>query len=195
MTASGISARLRASSTQPTPPSASPNSRTPPCQRPCCRSRIVANTAVSTRFTIEVSTCPGASPYWSESTPIASRLRSRAASNTPCPVEPEAWKITSAPASYSASASSLPLVGSLNAAPVEPAYFTITRTRGSTAFAPAVKPAWNLRISGISMPPTNPSTCVREVSAASAPTRYEPCSSRNLSATRFGGSDSPGVTV
>src|ERR1051325_1786067 len=63
----------------------------------------------------------------------------------------------SAPAWYSASASSLPLVGSLNAAPVLPAYFTITTAFGLTALTPAMKPAWNLRMSGISMPPTKPS--------------------------------------
>ena len=43
------------------------------------------------------------------------------ASNTPSPVEPEAWKITSAPSAYCASPSSLPLPGFLNASPVTPA--------------------------------------------------------------------------
>jgi len=42
-----------------------------------------SKTALSTRFTIEVRTTPGAWSYWSESTPIASFLSSRPASNTP----------------------------------------------------------------------------------------------------------------
>src|SRR2546428_377272 len=50
-------------------------------------------------------------------------------------------------------------------------------------------------MSGISMPPTNPTLPVLDSSAASAPTRNDPSSSLNLSATRLGGSDSPGVTV
>ena len=50
--------------------------------------------------------------FWSESTPMAYRPRSAAASNTPSPVRLATWNTMSQPASYSASASSLPLAGS-----------------------------------------------------------------------------------
>ena len=50
-------------------------------------------------------------------------------------------------------------------------------------------------MSGISMPPTKPIVCVLDNSAESAPTRNEPSSSLNVSATRLGGSVSPGFTV
>ena len=46
---------------------------------------------MSMPFTIDVSTWPGASPYWSASTPIANLPVWRAASKTPRPVEPDAW--------------------------------------------------------------------------------------------------------
>src|SRR5262249_9434602 len=137
LTGAGIKPLLRSSYTHDTPCSASPKSRTPLFHSPALSPLIVSNTAVSTRLTIRVSTRPGASSYWSESTPIASFFSSRAASNTPRPVEPEAWKTMSAPAWYSASPSSLPFVGSLNAAPVVPAYFTSTSAFGLTAFAPS----------------------------------------------------------
>src|SRR5437868_1346967 len=56
-----------------------------------------------------------------------------------------------------------------------------------TCFTPALKPASNLWISGMSMPPTKPMRFEPPASAAMAPTRNEPSSSRNLSAARLGG--------
>ena len=86
-----MSARLLASYTYPTPCSARPSSRTPPAKVPACTARIAWYTASSIPFTIDVSTNPGASAYWSASTPMASRPVARAASNTPSPVDPDAW--------------------------------------------------------------------------------------------------------
>src|SRR5437899_1894031 len=62
----GMRAWLWGSYTQPTPPSLRPNTCTPPCQPPPATSWMVSNTAVSTRFTIEVRMKPGASSYWSD---------------------------------------------------------------------------------------------------------------------------------
>ena len=46
--------------------------------------------ATSTRFSIEVSTDPGARPFWFESTPMASLPASAAAWITPMPLLPVA---------------------------------------------------------------------------------------------------------
>jgi len=60
------------------------------------------------------------------------------ASNTPSPVEPDAWKMMSAPAWYSASARLLAFGRVLTPRPVLPAYSLPARgTRGSTACTPA----------------------------------------------------------
>src|SRR6185437_6870171 len=81
-TLSGMSARLCSSYTYPTPPSLSPYSYTPPRNVPFFTRAIWSYTAAFTPFTMDVRTCPGASAYWSASTPMASLPVCRAASNT-----------------------------------------------------------------------------------------------------------------
>ena len=76
------------------PASATPNTRVPSAprwKRPLAMSRIASKTTTSTRLIIDVSTAEGISLYWSESTPIAKRWSLWAATNTPWPVEPDAW--------------------------------------------------------------------------------------------------------
>ena len=72
-------------------------------------------------FTMLVRMKPGASLYWSASTPMASLPAERAASKTPSPVDPDAWKMTLTPWLYWLSAISLPLPGLRNASGVTPA--------------------------------------------------------------------------
>ena len=109
----------------------------PPRKVPCCTRWMASYTAASTPFTMDVRMCPGASAYWSASTPMASLRVARAASNTPSPVEPDAWKITFTPDWYWLSASSLPRDGLRNASGVAPAYCAITRQSGHTCSTPA----------------------------------------------------------
>ena len=56
---------------------------------------------------------------------------------------------------------------------------------GSTACTPASKPAWNLRMSGMSTPPMKPTVPVLDFSAAAAPTRNEPSCSAKTSPARL----------
>ena len=100
-------------------------------------SAIVSKTETSARLTMLVTTVSGISAYWSESTPMAKRRASCAASNTPCPVAPAAWYSTSAPAAISAMATALPFAGSLNASGEVPTYAEWTVHSGQAAFTPA----------------------------------------------------------
>ncbi len=67
-----------------------------------------------------VSTKPGFTQFWLESTPMMNFFDCSAASKTPSPELPAAAKMTSAPLPYCASASSLPLPGLFHAASVTP---------------------------------------------------------------------------
>ncbi len=57
---------------------------------------------------------------------------------------------------------------------------------GLAAAAPASNPAWNLRMSGVSTPPMNPTVPVVLFSAAATPIRNEPCSSEKSRHLTFG---------
>src|SRR3954465_10602048 len=98
----------------------------------------------------------------------------------------------STPRLYWLGAGSLPLPGFLKASGVTPAYCAITSQSGQTYFTPARYPASNLLMSGMSMPPTNPTFFDLPTSAAIAPTRNDPSSSRNFNAATFGGG---GITL
>ena len=109
----------------------------PPLNEPSFARLIASNTAASTPFTIDVRMKPGASAYWSASTPMASLREDRAASKTPSPVDPDAWKMMFTPDWYWLSASSLPRPGFRNASGVTPAYCAITVQSGHSCFTPA----------------------------------------------------------
>ena len=69
---------------------------------------------------------------------MASLFVWRAASNTPSPVEPEAWKITLTPCPYCERAISFPLPGLRKASGVTPAYWERTVQSGQTCLTPAL---------------------------------------------------------
>jgi hypothetical protein len=112
--------------------------------------------------------------YWSASTPIAQSVAGRVATalNNPSPEAPAAWKMTSAPPSYSLFASASPFVWSLNASVVDPMYSVRNLMFGLISLAPASQPAWNFSIRPVpDCPPRNPSVSVYVFIAAAAPTR------------------------
>src|SRR3954447_13300516 len=160
---------------------------------------IVSYTATSTFFSIDVrmNGWSDASPavlYWSESTPIAhtwvllASEYSFAAANRPPPEPPAAWNTTSEPAPNCAAAISFAFAGSLK--PVKSGgwemYFTSTWMSGLIFFAPATYPASNFLMRSVSTPPMKPIFPVLDLSAAAAPTRYEPSFSANVSDATFG---------
>ena len=75
---------------------------------------------MSTRLTMLVSTKPGLTQFWLESTPMTNLPYCSAASKAPSPELPAAAKITSAPLPIWASESSFPLPGLFHADSVTP---------------------------------------------------------------------------
>src|SRR5690606_41479063 len=104
--------------------------------------------------------------------------------------------MTSAFFSIWPSAAALPLSG-LEKPPssaVWVRYWGITLTFGSVALTPCWKPASNLWVSGVSTPPTKPTTSVLVALAAAAPAREGACSSAEARGATVS-PPAPGATV
>ena len=139
------------------------------------------------RVSPSISTSPSA--LWSKSTPMTHKSRSGsiltkslASENTPLPVGPEAWKMTSISFEYIVAAIVRPIDGSVKL----PAYWISISIESSTAWTPATKPASNLSITTPSTPPTNPTLFVWVVVAAATPARKAASSSAKFKEATFG---------